>query len=87
MPNKTTYIYKKEKFDKSGMTLTVYYSDGSRDVISDTSQFSVSEIQPKKGKQTLEVNYQGLKTSVDITVKYAWWQWIIVIVLFGWIWY
>ena len=85
MPNKTTYIYKKEKFDKSGMTLTVNYSDGSWDVISDASQFSVSEIQPKKGKQTLEVNYQGLKTSVDITVKYAWWQWIIVIVLFGWI--
>lgn len=23
----------------------------------------------------------------EITVKYNWWQWIIVIVLFGWIWY
>lgn len=23
----------------------------------------------------------------DVTVSYAWWQWIIVIVLFGWIWY
>ncbi|MBQ8574496.1 MAG: leucine-rich repeat protein [Clostridia bacterium] len=23
----------------------------------------------------------------DIEVKYTWWQWIIVIVLFGWIWY
>jgi len=25
--------------------------------------------------------------TVTVTVKYAWWQWIIVIVLFGWIWY
>lgn len=23
----------------------------------------------------------------DVTVKYAWWQWLIKIVLFGWIWY
>lgn len=23
----------------------------------------------------------------NVTVKYSWWQWIIVIVLFGWIWY
>ncbi len=22
-----------------------------------------------------------------VTVGYAWWQWIIIIVLFGWIWY
>ena len=87
MPNKTTYIYKIDKFDKTGMSITVNYSDGSKDVITETSQFTVSAIQPKKGKQLLEVNYQGLKTDVDITVKYAWWQRIIKIILFGWIWY
>ena len=25
--------------------------------------------------------------STVITVKYTWWQWILVILLFGWIWY
>lgn len=28
-----------------------------------------------------------VKDTCTVTVKYAWWQWIIVIVLFGWIWY
>lgn len=29
----------------------------------------------------------GNETVIHVTVNYAWWQWIIVIVLFGWIWY
>ena len=28
-----------------------------------------------------------VKDTCEVTVSYAWWQWIIVIVLFGWIWY
>ncbi len=28
-----------------------------------------------------------LSTDCTVTVKYTWWQWIIVIVLFGWLWY
>lgn len=27
------------------------------------------------------------RTNYEVTVKYAWWQWIIVIFLFGWLWY
>lgn len=27
------------------------------------------------------------ETSFSVTVKYTWWQWLIVIFLFGWIWY
>lgn len=27
------------------------------------------------------------RTNYEVTVSYAWWQWIIVILLFGWIWY
>jgi|GEM_PF-6210700 len=30
----------------------------------------------------------GQKTaSCEVTVKYAWWQWIIIIIFFGWLWY
>ena len=28
-----------------------------------------------------------LSTDCTVTVRYTWWQWIIVIVLFGWLWY
>ena len=30
---------------------------------------------------------EAIRLSNNTTVSYAWWQWIIVIVLFGWIWY
>ena len=29
----------------------------------------------------------GFTASVTVTVRYAWWQWLIIILLFGWIWY
>jgi len=29
----------------------------------------------------------GFEARVSITVSYAWWQWLIVILLFGWMWY
>ncbi|MBQ2829059.1 MAG: hypothetical protein IJF20_07415 [Clostridia bacterium] len=27
------------------------------------------------------------RTNYEVTVKYTWWQWIIMILLFGWLWY
>lgn len=29
----------------------------------------------------------GISATINVTVKYVWWQWLIVIFLFGWIWY
>ena len=29
----------------------------------------------------------GFPASVTVTVRYAWWQWLIIIFLFGWLWY
>jgi uncharacterized repeat protein (TIGR02543 family) len=29
----------------------------------------------------------GFSAACTVTVNYAWWQWLIVIFLFGWIWY
>lgn len=42
-----------------------------------------------KGTATITAKSTDGKLSAEckVTVKYAWWQWIIVIVLFGWIWY
>lgn len=87
MPNQTVYYYKLDSFDKSGMSIRVNYSDGSTEIIKDGSKFSVSSIPQKRGDHSLTVDYNGVKTNLNITVKYKWWQWIIKIVLFGWIWY
>ena len=42
-----------------------------------------------KGTATITATVKGtdVSTSINITVSYTWWQWIIRIVLFGWIWY
>jgi len=29
----------------------------------------------------------SVSDTCTVTVKYTWWQWILVILLFGWIWY
>ncbi len=43
----------------------------------------------KRGTSTVTATIEGTDTVVScvVTVKYTWWQWILIIVLFGWIWY
>ncbi|MCR5484044.1 MAG: InlB B-repeat-containing protein [Clostridiales bacterium] len=88
-PTKVNYTYK-EEFDKTGMTLLVEYSDKTTEIIEDTSLMNVTgfDSTPKKpGNQTLTVEYEGVTKDFTVTVKLKWWQWLIKIFLFGWIWY
>ena len=40
------------------------------------------------GETTITATANGVTyMSVKVTVKYAWWQWLIIILFFGWIWY
>ena len=89
MPAKTTYTYLIDtSIDLTGMQLEVTYSDGSKKTIKETSSFKVSGYSPEpRGEKTVTVEYEGLQTEFKVTVKYAWWQWIIIIFLFGWLWY
>ena len=43
----------------------------------------------KRGTAVVSATIDGTEKTVSctVTVKYAWWQWILIIVLFGWIWY
>ncbi len=89
MPTKTEFIYRKDtSVDLSGMELAVTYSDGSKKTVTDTSSFKVSGYSAKpKGEKTVTVEYEGCRTDFKVTVKYAWWQWLIRIFLLGFIWY
>lgn len=88
-PNVTSYQYKQSGgWNLSGLTLLVTYSDGTTEIITDTSKMEISNFDTgSTGKKDVEVKYEGYTVSFQVEVKYAWWQWIIVIVLFGWIWY
>ena len=77
---------------KTSFTLTA-----SEAVTWKSSNEKVLKVDPATGKLTTvkrgtatitATSLDGNKTaSCDVTVKYAWWQWLIIIILFGWIWY
>lgn len=88
LPSKTSYTYKKENLDLSGLALTVTYSDGTTETVTDTSKMKVTGFDNSKtGTQTVTVEYEGETASFDVAVSYAWWQWIIRILLLGFLWY
>lgn len=86
LPNKTEYIYK-EAVDITGLVIRVNYSDGSNEEI--TSGFITDAPSQIKnvGESVVNVTYGDLKTSFTVTASYAWWQWIIRILLLGFLWY
>lgn len=88
-PNKTSYFYKIDKsLDTDGFALEVTYDDGSSEIITDTSMMTFSGFDSSKaGEQTVTVEYGKLKTDFKVNVRYTWWQWIIRILLLGFLWY
>lgn len=88
LPAKTSYIYKMDNLDLSGLALTVTYSDGTTENVTDTSKMKVTGFDNSKtGEQTVTVEYEGLTAEFNVNVKFAWWQWIIRILLLGFLWY
>ncbi|MCR5485313.1 MAG: Ig-like domain-containing protein [Clostridiales bacterium] len=84
---KTQYTYR-DSLDKTGLTLNAEYSDGSVKQVTDMSKMNVTGFDGKKtGVQTLTVSYSGLTTTYTVEVTMALWQWIIMIFLFGFLWY
>ena len=85
LPDKMDYYYK-ESLSTSGMTLTVEYSDGTSATV--TSGYTVSATQfNKTGTQTVTVTYEGFTDDFSANVTYSWWQMLIRILLFGFLWY
>lgn len=87
-PSKTRYTYKVDSLDLSGIAVKAMYSDGTARLITESSKlkaygFSADTV----GTKTITVNYAGYTAKFDVTVSYAWWQQIIRIFLFGFVWY
>lgn len=85
MPSKTSYYYK-DSVDTDGLVLLVTKSDGSTELVSSGYSISPSSLN-KTGTVSVEVTYGGCATRFNVSVSYAWWQWIIRILLLGIIWY
>lgn len=79
---------------KTKLTLTTKLS--AKDIVWESSNTKVATVDANgnvyaAGTGSAVITAKNAKGTVSdtckVTVSYAWWQWIIVIVLFGWLWY
>ena len=63
-PNKLAYL-EGESFDTTGMVVTVYYEDNTREVVSD---YTVSGYSPTPGSKTITVSYKGKTATFTVNV-------------------
>ncbi len=69
---------------------TITYSSSDESVATVNEEGNVTAVGTGEAEITVTVydNYGNEYTETcKVTVTYAWWQWIVIIVLFGWIWY
>lgn len=87
-PAKTSYTYKTGSVDLSGIAIEITNPDGTKETVTDTSKMKVVGFDNTKiGTQTVTVECEGQIVQFEVNVSYAWWQWIIRILLLGFIWY
>lgn len=88
-PDKKVYIYKSgDEIKLDGLELEAVYSDGSKKAVTPVQGITVSGFSTSSvGEKAITVEYGGCTASFNITVEYAWWQWIIRILLLGFLWY
>lgn len=89
MPDDTTFVYKSSP-DFKGLAVRVRYNDGHEEIVRDLSKMAVqpeSSARVRRGPQTFRVTTQGVSASFTMQVRLTVLQWIILILLFGWIWY
>ena len=84
LPAKTSYFYK-EAFDPAGLSLRVTYDDGTQTVITDGFTLTCTDL--AVGSNTITATFDNTSVSFPVTVRYAWWQHLIRIFLFGFLWY
>ncbi len=88
-PDKKVYTYKvDEEIELSGIKLEAVYSDNNKKPVTDIENIIPDGYDCKQtGEQIIKISYGGFTAEYSVEVEYAWWQWIIRILLLGFIWY
>lgn len=84
LPDKTTYNYNANGIDLTGIEITFKNSNGKTKKIDDPSHLTVTGFDSTKlGKQTVTVHYGQYADTMQVNVRYSFWQMIIGILTFG----
>ncbi len=84
-PATTEFTYKSD-VSADGLKVIAVYSDLSEVDVTENvniTNFDTAE----RGSRTATVEFEGKTATFNYTVKYVWWQWLILIFLLGFIWY
>ncbi len=84
-PATTSYQYKADT-SLDGLKVIAVYSDNSEVDVTDSVKVSGYDTL-STGDKTATVEFEGCTATFDYTVNYVWWQWIIRILLLGFLWY
>ena len=88
-PDAASYIYRRSP-DFTGLAVEITYSNGTTQIVRDLSEMDVrpqSDARVRRGVQTFTVRTHGVSASFTMRVRLVWWQWLVLLLLFGWIWY
>ncbi len=84
-PSTLNYVYK-SSVSRDGLKVIAKYKNGSEKDVTDEVDiydFNTSIV----GRRTATVRFDDATATFEYTVKYTWWQWIIRIILLGFLWY
>ena len=85
LPIKLDYNYK-DAIDTTGLSIKVHYSDGTYDIV-DSGLTISPERCTQRGKQTVTVEFESFTAEFNVDVSFTILQWIIWILLLGFLWY
>lgn len=84
LPDKTTYNYNADGIDLTGIEITFKNLNGKTKKIDDPSHLTVTGFDSTKlGKQTVTVHYGQYTDTMQVNVRYSFWQIIVGILTFG----
>ena len=88
-PAEKAFTYKTSP-DFSGLSVRIIYNDGHEELEKDLTKMKIepeSSARVRRGSQSFRVTTHGVSATFTMQARLVWWQWLILILLFGWIWY
>ncbi|MBQ3150003.1 MAG: bacterial Ig-like domain-containing protein [Clostridia bacterium] len=89
LPNNREFAYKQSP-DFTGLSVKLTYNNGEEKTVTSLDKMTIKRVTKsdvRRGDIEFSVTAEGKSASFKMQSKILWWQWIILILLLGFIWY